>query len=142
MMKTYKIPKLKTVYVDHNAEHVLQCRKRGLHVQNANKSVLEGIETVKRLIQDNRLTVNETALDERDANAVDKPQGFLEEVMSYAYPVESNRAHNIKDEIPVKQNDHSCDHLRYALHSLETKKSYRPAQTHPCLLYTSPSPRD
>ena len=120
MMKTYKIPKLKTVYVDHNAEHVLQCRNRGLHVQNANKSVLEGIETVKRLIKDNRLTVNETALDERDANAVDKPQGFLEEVMSYAYPAESNRAHSIKDELPVKTNDHSCDHLRYALHSLET----------------------
>ena len=125
MMEDYDIPPLTTVYVDHNAEHVLQCEERGLPVQNANKSVLEGIETVRKIIKDNRLTVNESALDERDANAVDKPQGFLEEVMSYAYPAESNRAHSIKDEYPVKQNDHSCDHLRYALHSLESEGSYQ-----------------
>ena len=119
LRRGYNIPNFKSVYVDHNAEHVLQCRNRNLPVHLANKSVLEGIETVRRIIREDRLTVNANSLEKRDPNSDGVPQGFAEEVMSYAYRPIGNRTHTTQDEYPVKINDHSCDAIRYALHSLE-----------------------
>ena len=124
VMVAYDIPAFETVYVDHNAEHVLQCRQHGLPVQLADKSVLEGIETVRRIIKENRLTVNAASLEERDMNALDKPQGLVEELRSYAYPTETRRTQSLRDEYPIKENDHSCDQLRYVLHSLENRGGY------------------
>ena len=117
--KRYHIPEFLSVFVDHNAEHVLQCQNRGLPIELADKSVEEGIETVRRIIREDRLTINKYSIDERDPNSSDLPQGFAEEVMAYAYRAPGERTLSGKDEVPVKVNDHSCDAVRYALHSLE-----------------------
>ena len=124
MRKKYDIPEFETVFVDHDAEHVLQCKDAGLFVELADKSVLEGIETVRGVINDNRFLVNSMALEERDPKGVDVPQGFAEEVMAYAYREESSRANSLVDEKPVKVNDHSCDQVRYVLHTLEERDGY------------------
>ena len=129
IQNTYYIPKFNSVFVDHNSEHILQCQNRGLPIELAHKSVEEGIETVRRIIREDRLIVNKDSIDERDINSPDLPQGFAEEVMAYAYRAPGERTLSGKDELPIKINDHSCDAVRYALHSF-------------CLLYTSPSPRD
>ena len=119
MCERHDIPGFEAVFVDHDAEHVLQCEDAGLPVQLADKSVLEGIETVRRVINDNRFIVNSMSLEDRDSKAVDVPQGFAEEVMAYAYREEGSRSYSIRDEHPVKVNDHSCDQVRYVLHTLE-----------------------
>ena len=122
----YNIPVLKNIYVDHDAEHILQCEKRGLNVMRADKgakSVVEGIETVSKVIGDNRLIVNTTSLEERDINVADSPQGFAEEVLSYAYPPLSDRPDRTKYDNPIKKDDHSCDQVRYILHTRESTKA-------------------
>ena len=121
----YDIPNFKAVYVDHDAEHVLQCEDFGLHIVLADKgrnSVVEGIETVSKIIGDNRLIINTTSIDERDTNAADLPQGFAEEVKSYAYPPPSTQADTKTNDHPIKKDDHSCDQVRYILHTREGMK--------------------
>ena len=119
IQRDYNIPQFHSVFVDHNSEHVLQCQNRGLLIELADKSVVEGIETVRRIIREDRLIVNKDSIDERDPNSPDSPQGFAEEVMAYAYRAPGERTLSGLDELPVKKNDHSCDAVRYALHSLE-----------------------
>lgn len=120
MLSDYDIPALEAVFVDHNSEHVLQCQDRGLPVELADKSVVEGIESVKRVLTQNRITINSESLDERDPNALDKPQGLVEEITGYAYRLPEKRTGSPQDEHPVKENDHHCDMTRYLIHPMES----------------------
>ena len=127
MLNDYDIPALEVLWVDHDSDHVMQCEERGFPVQRADKSaktalgsVLEGIESVKRVLTQNRITINSESLDERDPNALDKPQGLVEEITGYAHLPQEKRRGSPRDELPVKENDHHCDMARYLIHPLET----------------------
>ena len=122
IQKDYNIPEFKGVYLDHNPEHVAQCKERGLNIELASKSVAEGVQTVRKIIGDNRLIVNANSLQRRDINAANLPQGFAEEVKSYAYPPPSNRVDNKVNDNPIKKDDHSCDQVRYIIHTRESIK--------------------
>lgn len=101
-----------TFYADSaRPEHVVRFRKENIKCLNANKSVKAGIETVsKLLVQDRLLIVKE--------NVMDLPKEFNLYVWG-------------KDDEPIKMNDDAIDALRYAVYSdyLNNKDVYFPLLT-------------
>jgi phage terminase large subunit len=90
-----------TIYAD-NAEpnRIEEINKagKGFKCLPANKSVLDGIDTVRRF----RLHITQTSPD------------LLKEIKGYAYRVDKNEV--VHDE-PVKLHDHLMDAMRYAIHT-------------------------
>ena len=54
------------------------------------------------------------------------PQGVAEEMLSYSHKPKEQWVGSYRDEIPVKENDHSLDMFRYYLKHLETAENYMP----------------
>ena len=85
-------------------EHVDRFNRENLRTINANKSVLSGIEDVAKLIKEGHFKVNQAGI-----------MSFLEEIYAYVWDERSG--------MPVKENDHSMDAIRYAIRTYH----YKPA---------------
>jgi len=70
-------------------------------VKKGKDSIKAGVEAIQSLIQQNRFLINKDCLK------------VLEEIESYHYPDKQDNKN--EDEIPVKENDHAMDAIRYAL---------------------------
>ncbi|MBM6763114.1 PBSX family phage terminase large subunit [Ligilactobacillus agilis] len=85
-------------------EHVARFNREGLRCINANKSVLSGIEEVAKRIKEKRFFVRKAGIQE-----------FLSEIYEYVWDAKSG--------MPVKDNDHVLDAIRYAIYTKNHKPS-------------------
>lgn len=79
-------------------EHVDRFIEEGLDARNADKRILKGIEDVAQRIKLDKLFV-----------VKDNAQEFAKEVFEYVWDERSGK--------PIKENDHSMDAARYAIHN-------------------------
>lgn len=105
---------------DHDAEDRATLHKYGIITQPAVKNISPGIQAVqKRLViakdKKARLFLMRGSLVEQDRRMADKrkPTSTLEEIEGYVWP-KSNDGRPVK-EVPVKENDHGMDAMRYGV---------------------------
>lgn len=87
-----------------SASGIIEMKNRGINVRDVVKgadSIRSGINTVKELLKTGRLRIHESCVN------------LIWELETYSYP-ERRPDHN-EEENPIKENDHACDALRYAL---------------------------
>ncbi len=84
-------------------EHVQRFIREGLHTINADKNIMAGIETVAKLIKTGHFYYVETGIQE-----------FLDEIYQYIW--------DEKKGMPVKDEDHAMDALRYAYYTKHNRK--------------------
>ena len=105
---------------DHDAEDRATLERYGVKTVAAKKAVSSGIQAVqsRMKIQDDgkaRIYFLRDALVERDLDLVDakKPTATIEEIPGYVW------ANKSKKEEPVKEDDHGCDTMRYAVAAID-----------------------
>jgi PBSX family phage terminase large subunit len=76
-------------------------RKLGLNVREVSKDVEAGIDCVRELLKQGRIHVHSSCLN------------LIQEFETYMYP-EKKPEHN-EPELPIKENDHALDEIRYVL---------------------------
>lgn len=84
-----------------SAESVEKCRRAGLNVREVNKDIVAGVDHVRELFKQNRIHIHPDC------------KNLIYELETYRYP-DAKPELNEK-EIPVKNDDHALDALRYAL---------------------------
>jgi phage terminase large subunit len=101
---------------DHDAEDQATLEENGIDTTNAYKAVTPGIEAVKERLDEagdgrSRLFVLEGSLVERDQTLMEhnKPTCTEEEIPAYVWK------DSAAEDKPVKNNDHGCDCMRYAV---------------------------
>lgn len=72
-------------------------------VSKGKDSIITGIQRVRDLFKQNRLKIHVSC------------ENLIWELETYAYP--EKRAYNNEEEVPIKENDHALDALRYAIMS-------------------------
>lgn len=103
LMQTLITNKNKYVYADSaNPDKIQEIKQAGFNVYEADKSVKDGIDCVKR----KRLHIHKDSVN------------LIKEIKSYSWKVD--KAGRILDE-PVKFNDDGMDALRYSLYRKETE---------------------
>ena len=96
--------KIRSIIIDPSAASFrAQLRKDGWFVRDANNDVLDGIRTVSTMLQSGRYLVHESC------------QNHIAEFSSYVWDA---KAQEKGEDKPMKQNDHSMDACRYALHTV------------------------
>lgn len=94
------------VYPDPaEADRVDQAIKAGLNCRSVSKDIEAGIDTVKELFKQNRIHIHPSC------------KNLIQELETYHYP-DKKPGLNEK-ELPVKENDHAMDEMRYVLHMEE-----------------------
>lgn len=96
------------------AAAIEECKRAGLSIRDSNKDVIKGIDSVRALLKNNRLFVSP------------KCKSLIAEFETYAYPdKEDLRSKQDKNEpeVPIKENDHALDALRYAVFTHEPIKA-------------------
>ena len=123
MLSDYQIDKddIEICYVDHQTDCWKQMRDAGYPTELANKDVIAGVETCKRVIGDGRWIVNSDSLYEPDMSI--PIRRYAHEVLAYAYKEDSKKNGSLEDDKPVKANDHAMDWKRYYLHGEEGTNS-------------------
>lgn len=92
-----------TIYMDPAAaSFIVLLRIRGLHVVEADNSVLDGIQLISRLLYHGELVVHESCVNLR---------------REFAAYVWDSKAQQRGEDKPLKQNDHALDAVRYALYT-------------------------
>ncbi len=103
------------VYPDPaSPDRIAELATKGINIRDVNKgkdSVINGINKVRELLKTNRLKINKKCVN------------TIWEFESYCYP--DDRRKRTENEIPLKENDHAMDAIRYAL------MSYVPTRTKP-----------
>lgn len=89
------------------ASFCLQLRKSGMRVKHANNSVLDGIRTVATYLGNNKLFIS------------NKCKNLIDEMHTYSW---DEKAQVKGLDVPVKQNDHAADSLRYGIMFLKDKR--------------------
>jgi phage terminase large subunit len=90
-------------------DRIEEMRRSGLSVREVSKDIKAGINTVQTLFRENRIKI-----DSRCSN-------LIFELNSYRWREQGNSTIDMNEpELPVKENDHLLDAVRYALHMLET----------------------
>jgi len=116
-IKEYKV---RFFYPDSaEPDRLEEMRRAGIHPREVNKSkksVIKGIDTVREVMRENKFRVFSSC------------KYFLEELSLYHYPEAEGI---VEDEVPVKENDHLLDALRYAIYTYKPvrrvfeKKTYK-----------------
>jgi PBSX family phage terminase large subunit len=98
----YGLP-VRLVYVDPSAQSLeVVLRKRRISVVQADNDVLNGIRTVGNFIGQGDLKICSDA-----ANLIKEMEGYVWDTKKL----------KLGEDAPLKQNDHACDALRYAIYS-------------------------
>lgn len=93
------------VVIDPSAESFkVALMQKGYYVKNADNDVINGIRAVSNLIQSRKLKINKN-----------RCPMLLKEMYSYSW---DDKASMKGIEKPIKQFDHACDALRYAIYTL------------------------
>lgn len=90
--------------------NIMEFNKAGLTAVGADNDIRSGIDAFYELISDGRFKVFEN-----------KAPHFLDEVSMYHYPTieDVKPDKDVKDQMPVKQYDHTMDAVRYAVYALK-----------------------
>ena len=103
------------VYPDPaSPDRIAELATKGINIRDVNKgkdSVIHGVDKVRELLKAGRLKINKKCVN------------TIWEFESYCYP--DDRRKRTENEIPLKENDHAMDAIRYAL------MSYIPQRTKP-----------
>lgn len=124
LLNRYSIPKSKiqSLHADTNVPGFnLAWRQAGYPIVEAEKDVLAHVDYMKMMIGDNRFFVNKNSLEWKDPH-YEGPQGFKDEVLSYAYLPEEKQETAAKPSHPVKKFDHWIDERMYMLYGLREDK--------------------
>lgn len=108
------------VYPDpENPAAIEVLRRRGINIREVSKgkdSIKNGINTIRELFKQKRLFIHESCVN------------LIYELETYSYPDKKDNRN--PDELPIKENDHAVDAIRYALMSQSELKLqaqiYRP----------------
>ena len=119
MLHDYQVPKsaIEVCYADHQTDCWKQMRDAGYPIKLADKDVVAGVETCKRVIGDGRWIVNSDSLYEPDMKIPIRQ--YVHEVLGYAYKNDNKKNGSLNDDKPQKGNDHTMDWKRYYLHGEE-----------------------
>jgi PBSX family phage terminase large subunit len=116
--------RIEVTIADHDAEDRATLAENGIQTRPAQKDISVGIQAVTdrlRIQADGkpRIFLFRTALVEEDQRlvAAKKPTCTLQELPGYAWP-KSGDGKPVK-EVPIKENDHGCDAIRYAVAYLD-----------------------
>ncbi len=82
-------------------DRIEEMRRHSLNVRDVSKDIEAGVTKVQELFRANRIKVHPSCVN------------LISELESYAYP--ERKPNQNEAETPVKENDHACDALRYAL---------------------------
>ena len=107
-----------------------ELRKRGVNVREVVKnkdSIKNGINVVRELFKTNRLRIHESC------------RNLIWELETYSYP--EPKGDRNEDENPIKDGDHACDSLRYALtmDNALTVEQYHPPVFYENEIITNPA---
>lgn len=127
----------KPIICDHDAEDRAILEKAGLNTTRAKKGIKEGIELVQnrlRKAEDGRprMFFMRDALVEVDEELEInyRPTCTSEEFSGYVWrELDTNREASIKDEVPVRTDDHGMDCLRYLVMEIDGEYYYGKART-------------
>mgnify|MGYP001604624418 FL=1 len=86
-------------------------RRHNLPTREVSKDVVAGINRVRELFKANKIHIHKSCIN------------LINELETYSYP-EKQELHN-PNELPIKENDHAVDALRYVLfvHAVMKKTS-------------------
>ena len=87
-------------------DRIDQMRRMGLNVREVSKDIEAGIRSVQELLKTNRLHIHFSCTN------------LINEFETYRYP-DKKPDHN-ETELPIKENDHALDAIRYALYMQES----------------------
>jgi PBSX family phage terminase large subunit len=94
------------VYVDPSASPLIaQLEEDSIYSEQADNSVLDGIQSVSNLLENGRLFIHKDCKE------------TLREFSSYVW---DEKAQQRGEDKPVKENDHCLDALRYPIHTVES----------------------
>lgn len=105
-----KIYGIERFYCDPSSPaNILEFNKASLTAIPANNDIRNGVDSTYELIKKDKFRI----FSGRAPNLVD-------ELSIYHYPAEPdyNADKDLKEQLPVKQNDHACDALRYVVHGI------------------------
>lgn len=80
-------------------------RKLGLNVREVSKDIVAGIDCVRELLKQDRIHIHSSCLN------------LIQEFETYMYP--EKKPENNEKEVPIKENDHALDEIRYVLYMNE-----------------------
>lgn len=83
-------------------DRIEDMRRLGLNTREVSKDIEAGISKVRELLKANRLKIHRSCVN------------LISELETYSYP--DKKADNNYNEAPIKEHDHACDALRYALY--------------------------
>lgn len=108
MMKSIGVESYARIYCDAaEPQRIEELRQAGFHVMSADKSVMDGIDRLKRM----KIIVSPRSND------------LKKELRSYVW--QKDKLGRVVDKEPVKFNDHAIDSMRYAVHTSQTGASGR-----------------
>lgn len=93
-----------------------EARRAGVNVRDVSKDIEAGIACVQELLKQGRLHVHSSC------------ENLIWEFETYAYP--PKKPDRNENELPIKENDHAMDEVRYVLYMQEGKNSTTQAHTH------------
>lgn len=98
--------KIEKIFIDPSAASFIQCIKRHneFSVQSADNDVLVGIKTVSQMIKDDKIFIHKNCTD------------ILKEFSLYSWKQNSEK------DVPIKENDHAMDDMRYFIMSVTKKE--------------------
>lgn len=97
-------------------DRIEEMKRAGLNIREVSKDIEAGLNAVRELFKNNRLFIHSSCTH------------LIDELESYRYP--DKKGNRNEPEIPIKEDDHACDALRYALYmqTANTKPAF--AHTH------------
>ncbi|MDY6835506.1 MAG: phage terminase large subunit [Chloroflexota bacterium] len=121
--------RIKYTVADHDAEDRATMRRHGIETTAAQKQISTGIQAVERRLRvagDGKprvfLLKNSLVKIDRSLQSRGKPTCTEEELPSYSWPKDVS-GRPVKEE-PIKENDHGCDGLRYAVMSADNATGF------------------
>lgn len=102
-----------------SASGIEELKRRSVNVRDVIKnkdSIRNGINAVRELFKSKRLFIHKSCMN------------LIHELETYSYP-EKKSEHN-EEEKPIKENDHACDAIRYALSMESTSHSGNSINVH------------
>ena len=102
--------KLEAWYPDPaEPDRIEMMRRAGLTVKEVSKDIKAGVNTVQQLFRENRLHIHQDC------------KNLIFELNNYRWREQGTSSIDMNEpELPIKENDHLLDALRYALHMMET----------------------
>lgn len=101
-----KLFKPNIVYPDPaEPDRIKEMENNGLNVREVNKDIAVGIDRIREIFKQNRIFIHKSC------------KFLINELETYRYP--EKKPDKNEEEKPIKENDHACDALRYALYTYE-----------------------